>query len=122
MISIASEQDLRAHRLAALADGTRAQIVEMLAAGPRSAGEIHGAFAIAAPAVSRHLRVLREAGLVEEHRPDDDRRVRLYALRPDPLRELEAWLGGLTSTWQSQLDSYKDFVALRTGGRKGKTT
>lgn len=101
-------------RLAALADGTRAEIVQMLATGPRSAGEIHGAFPIAAPAVSRHLRVLREAGLVEERRPPDDKRMRLYALKPEPLEELATWLGELSRTWQSQLDSFKDFVALRT--------
>ncbi len=85
----------------------------MLAARPRSAGEIHGAFPIAAPAVSRHLRVLREAGLVEERRPPDDKRVRLYALKPEPLEALAQWLAETSRTWQTQLDSFKDFVALR---------
>ena len=114
MINIAADKELRTGLLAALADGTRADIVQMLASGPRSAGEIHGAFEIAAPAVSRHLRVLREAGLVEERRPPNDKRVRLYALRPEPLEELAAWLAETSRTWQSQLDSFKDFVALRT--------
>ena len=100
--------------LSALADGTRAEIVEMLAGGPRTAGEIHRAFPIAAPAVSRHLRVLREAGLVEEHHPPGDRRVRLYALRPEPVGELETWLAEMSRMWQTQLDSFKEFVALRT--------
>jgi DNA-binding transcriptional ArsR family regulator len=97
-----------------LADGTRAEIVQMLAARPRSAGEIHGAFPIAAPAVSRHLRVLREAGLVEERRLPNDKRVRLYALKPEPLEELATWLAEMSRSWQTQLDSFKDFVALRT--------
>jgi DNA-binding transcriptional ArsR family regulator len=114
VITIADDKDMRADLLAALADGTRAEIVQMLATRPRTAGELHGAFPIAAPAVSRHLRVLRETGLVEERRPADDRRVRLYALRPEPLAELAAWLDGMSRTWQAQLDSFKDFVALRT--------
>ena len=105
-------------RLAAVADTTRAEIVEMLARRPHSAGEIHRAFPIAAPAVSRHLRVLREAGLVEEHQPADDRRVRLYALRTEPFAELAAWLDELSRGWQDQLDSFKEFVALRSGGKR----
>ncbi len=114
MVSITEAQQVRLAVLSALADGTRAEIVQMLATRPRSAGELHGAFPIAAPAVSRHLRVLRQAGLVDERRPPDDRRVRVYALRPEPLEDLATWLAGLGRTWQSQLDSFKDFVALRT--------
>ena len=85
----------------------------MLSRGPRTATAIHDAFPIANPAVSRHLRVLREAGLVEERRPPDDRRVRLYALRPEPLAEVASWLEEMSRGWQGQLDSFKDFVALR---------
>ena len=118
MISTAVDKKIPVGLLSALADGTRAGIVQMLATRPHSAGEIHAAFAIAAPAVSRHLRVLREAGLVEERRPANDKRVRLYALRPEPLDELAAWLGELSRTWQSQLDSFKDFVALRTARKE----
>ena len=99
--------------LAALADGTRAEIVQMLARGPRAASEIHREFSIAAPAVSRHLRVLREAGLVEERHPPDDRRVRVYSLRAGPVKELADWLEEMSLMWQSQLDSFKDFVDLR---------
>ena len=104
--------------LSALADGTRAAIIRMLATRPHSAGEIHSAFPIADPAVSRHLRVLREAGLVEERRPANDKRVRLYALRPEPLDELATWLGETSRAWQAQLDSFKDFVALRAARPK----
>jgi DNA-binding transcriptional ArsR family regulator len=113
MINIASDQDLREAVLLALADGTRSRIVELLAARPHTAGELHQEFPIAAPAVSRHLRVLREAGLVEERRPEDDRRVRVYSLRPEPVREVAGWLDELSTSWQEQLDSFKDFVALR---------
>lgn len=114
MISIADHHQVRLDVLAALADPTRAEIVQMLAARPRSAGEIHDAFPIAAPAVSRHLRVLREAGLVDERRPPNDKRVRIYAFKPEPLEEVATWLAELSRTWQTQLDSFKDFVALRT--------
>ena len=105
--------------LAALAHDKRTAIVAMLASRPHTASEIHDAFAIAPPAVSRHLRVLREAGIVDESRPQADRRVRVYTLRTEPLDELAGWLGELTRGWQAQLDSYKDFVALRTA-RPGK--
>jgi DNA-binding transcriptional ArsR family regulator len=120
MISIAADQRLREERFVALADGTRGRILELLATRPHTAGEIHAAFPIAAPAVSRHLRVLREAGLIEERRPDDDRRVRLYTLRPEPVLEVAGWLEELSRAWQQQLDSFKDYVALRSASPKRK--
>lgn len=113
MISIASVK-LHAKVHAALSHDTRAAIVAMLASRPHTATEIHDAFSIAAPAVSRHLRVLREAGVIDESTPAADRRVRLYTLRTEPLEELAGWLEELTLGWQAQLDSFKDFVALRT--------
>jgi DNA-binding transcriptional ArsR family regulator len=69
--------------LAALADPTRRRVVDMLRGGPRRAGEIADAFRVSAPALSRHLRVLRTHGLVEEARIADDARVRVYRLRPN---------------------------------------
>jgi DNA-binding transcriptional ArsR family regulator len=113
VISIASVKNYSG-TLAALAHETRARIVAMLAGRPHTATEIHDACEIAAPAVSRHLRVLREAGLIEERRPDDDRRVRIYTLNTEPIGELAAWLDELSRGWQVQLDSFKDFVALRS--------
>jgi DNA-binding transcriptional ArsR family regulator len=99
--------------LPALADPTRRRIVEMLGEGPRTATEIHQAFPIAAPAVSRHLRVLREAGLIVEHGVPDDGRVRLYALAPEPIGELSRWLEQLGKAWQGQLDAFKDYMERR---------
>jgi DNA-binding transcriptional ArsR family regulator len=113
MISIASDNQRRHEVLIALADATRGRIVELLATRPHTAGELHRAFPIAAPAVSRHLRVLRDAGLIEERRPENDRRVRVYALRAEPVQELTEWLDSVSRGWQSQLDSFKDYVALR---------
>ena len=113
MITIAHDKQLRAALLSALSDATRADIVEMLARRPHTAGEIHRAFPIAAPAVSRHLRVLREAGVVEERRSPDDGRVRVYALRAEQLDGLAAWLDGMSRSWQAQLDAFRDFVGAR---------
>ena len=75
--------------LDALADPTRRRIVELLADDERSAGEIASHFATSRPGVSRHLRVLHDAGLV---RVREDGRRRLYSLDPAPLAELNAWL------------------------------
>ena len=112
MISIVSAKH-DTETLTALAHEVRLGIVTMLASRPHTATEIHDACDIAAPAVSRHLRVLREAGIIEERRPDDDRRVRIYTLRAEPINELASRLDELTRGWQAQLDSFKDFVALR---------
>src|SRR6516162_10255437 len=112
MISIATAKDTPREVLAALADPTRSRIIELLSDKPMTAGEIHSAFPIANPAVSRHLRVLREAGLIAEL-PVSDRRVRLYTLRPEALYPLATWVEELSENWQSQLDSFKDYVSLR---------
>ncbi|HET8821776.1 MAG TPA: metalloregulator ArsR/SmtB family transcription factor [Thermoleophilaceae bacterium] len=113
MISIVAAKH-QTETLAALAHEVRLGIVTLLASRPHTATEIHDACDIAAPAVSRHLRVLREAGLIEERRPDDDRRVRIYTLRTESIGELASRLDELSRGWQAQLDSFKDFVALRT--------
>jgi DNA-binding transcriptional ArsR family regulator len=84
---------------------------------PRTPGSIRSqirqAFPIAAPAVTRHLRMLREAGLILERGVPWDRRVRLYALAPEPIDKLSRWLEQLSRSWQAQLDAFKDYVALR---------
>jgi DNA-binding transcriptional ArsR family regulator len=121
MINIAKDKHRRERLLVALADGTRGRIVELLAGRPHTAGELHEAFPIAAPAVSRHLRVLREAGLIEERRPEHDRRVRVYTLRPEPVQEVGGWLERLGRAWQEQLDSFQDYVAVRSQSPEGRT-
>lgn len=88
--------------LAALGDPTRRTIVELLAERERSAGEIAAHFPGSRPGVSRHLRVLREHGLV---RAREEGRRRLYALDPSPLAELDDWLGRYRSFWSNRLDA-----------------
>jgi DNA-binding transcriptional ArsR family regulator len=101
--------------LSALADPTRRRIVEILSESPRTATEIHQAFPIAGPAVSRHLRVLREAAVLVQRDVPGDKRVRLYALAHDPIDGIGTWLQQLSSssTWGDQLGAFQDYVALR---------
>jgi DNA-binding transcriptional ArsR family regulator len=93
--------------LAALADPTRRRVVYLLRERPRRAGELADAVAMSAPAMSRHLRVLRSAGLVDEETLDSDARVRVYQLRREPFVELEEWLDEVASFWTCQLDAFK---------------
>ena len=88
--------------LAALADPTRRRIVELLAEREHDVTELHMHFRISQPAVSRHLRVLREHGLVRA-RPEAQRRV--YSLDPTPLAALDDWLGRYRSFWAQRLDA-----------------
>jgi DNA-binding transcriptional ArsR family regulator len=94
--------------LRALADDGRRTILESLASGPATAGELAALLPIARPGVSRHLRVLREAGLVEV-RQDAQRRI--YALRPEPLAEVDNWLSRYRALWQQRFDALHTEVA-----------
>jgi DNA-binding transcriptional ArsR family regulator len=101
--------------LEALADTTRRRIVELLAEQDRTAGELAAEFPVSRPAVSRHLRVLREAGLVRS-RPQAQRR--LYSLDPTPLAELDEWLGRYRSFWAQRLDALD--TQLRRAAREDR--
>jgi DNA-binding transcriptional ArsR family regulator len=92
---------------AAIADPTRRAILDALSQRERSAGEIAGLFPVSRPAVSRHLRVLRGAGLVRERRAGRSRR---YALEPAPLREVERWLEHYRLFWGARLQELKTLV------------
>lgn len=87
--------------LRALADESRRTVLEALANGPATAGELAALLPIARPGVSRHLRVLREAGLVEV-RADAQRR--LYRVRPEPLQAIDEWLAPYRVMWSARLD------------------
>ena len=96
--------------LAALADPTRREVVELLKERPRRAGELAGAFPISTPAMSRHLRVLRKCGLVEARFVDGDARVREYRLLPEPFADLRAWLDQVQAHWNEQLQAFREHV------------
>jgi DNA-binding transcriptional ArsR family regulator len=94
--------------LKALADDSRRLMLETLAEGPATAGELAALLPIARPGVSRHLRVLREAGLVE-FRQEAQRRV--YTLRPQPLAEVNDWLSRYLTQWEQRLDALHTEIA-----------
>lgn len=93
--------------LSALADPTRRRVVDMLRKRPHRAGDLARASRVSAPAMSRHLRVLRRTGLIEEERNLEDARLRVYRLRPQPFRDLQSWLLEVESFWTDQLGSFK---------------
>lgn len=99
--------------LQAVADPSRRTVLAILREHPATAGELAAALPIARPGVSRHLRVLRDAGLVEV-RHDAQRRI--YTLRPAPLAELDQWLESYRDLWQNRVD------ALHTEIARGKKT
>jgi DNA-binding transcriptional ArsR family regulator len=97
--------------LQALADDSRRTLLEALADGPTCAGDLAALLPIARPGVSRHLRVLREAGLVEVRR---EAQRRVYQLRPEPLAEVDQWLSRYRGLWEQRL------AALHTEVARGK--
>lgn len=103
--------------LKALADDSRRTMLETLAQGPATVGELAALLPIARPGVSRHLRVLREAGLVEV-RPEAQRRV--YSLRPQPLTEISDWLSRNLAMWDQRLNALHTEIAR--GKRERRST
>lgn len=86
-----------------LSDPTRRRVLDTLRAGERQVGEIVEAVGIHQSGVSRHLRILHEAGFVSV-RPDGQRR--LYSLKPEPFREIEDWLARYRQVWETRLDRF----------------
>ncbi len=93
--------------LSALADPTRRRVVDLLRKRPHRAGDLARAFRVSAPAMSRHLRVLRRTGLIEEERNPEDARLRVYRLRPKPFRDLQSWLLEVEAFWTDQLGAFR---------------
>jgi len=102
---------------AALADPTRRSAVELLRREPRRSGDLAAALHTSPAAMSRHLRVLRRSGLVEEDGLEDDARVRVYRLRPEPFSALRRWLDEVERFWTAELDAFKTH-AERTRKKK----
>jgi len=96
--------------LTALADPQRRVVVELLRERPRAAGELARLAGLSAPAMSRHLRTLRESGLVSETHAGLDARVRVYQLTPGPMEHLKSWLEEAERLWSRQLLSFKTHI------------
>ncbi len=101
--------------LEALADPTRRRIVELLVEGERTAGELASHFDTSRPGVSRHLRVLREQGIVQAR---DAGRQRLYSLEPQPFADLDAWLERYRAFWTQRLDALDTEIHRRKRKRR----
>jgi DNA-binding transcriptional ArsR family regulator len=94
----------------ALADPTRREILDLLRSTERSAGDLADRFPVSRPAVSRHLRVLRSAGLVAHRK---EAQSRLYRLEPEALREVDRWLDNYRVFWTARMQDLKRYVEER---------
>jgi DNA-binding transcriptional ArsR family regulator len=106
---------------AALADPTRRAVIRALVARPRRAGELADDIAVSGPALSRHLRVLRQAGLIVDDAVPGDARVRLYRLVPEALAPARDWLGDVERMWAGQLAAFKAFAEGTARPRRRRT-
>ena len=96
--------------LQVLAEPRRLRILELLRDGERPVGELVEGLGVSQPAVSKHLRVLKAAGLVEAR---TDAQRRLYRIRPEPLAELDDWLASYRELWTTHLDRLEDHLDRR---------
>ncbi len=97
----------------ALADPTRRSVVELLGSQPRRAGELATATRTSPPTMSRHLRVLLDAGIATDERSKEDARARVFRLRPESIQTVNDWLERLQKEWDTQLRSFKRHVEQR---------
>ena len=97
----------------AVAEPTRRRLLDNLSRGPRSAGHLARKFRSSRPAVAKHLRVLRRAGLVRAHRLG---RHQIYSLTPAPLAAVERWIGRYQAFWSARLDELTEYIERSPGG------
>jgi DNA-binding transcriptional ArsR family regulator len=102
--------------LEVLAEPNRRHVVEVLGAGPRRAGELAAAAGLSPPAMSRHLRILLEHGVITDERDPDDARRRVFRLRPEPFVALQAWLDQTQAGWNEQLGAFRAHVERTARG------
>jgi len=95
---------------AALSDASRREMLRMLLQKPRRAGELAASVDMSPQALSRHLRVLRKAGLVSEQGIEDDARVRIYSVHPAAFQPVQQWLAQVEDLWRRQLQSFKTYA------------
>jgi DNA-binding transcriptional ArsR family regulator len=101
--------------LSALADPMRREVVSLLSRGPMRPSKIADALGATRPLVSRHLGVLRHAGMVKEHVQREDARLRMYMLCRAPFVELRSWLDEVEAFWADQLQAFKRHAERRRG-------
>jgi DNA-binding transcriptional ArsR family regulator len=104
----------------ALSDATRRELIRALLHKPRRAGELADLVSMTPPALSRHLRVLRRAGLIVEQGILDDARVRVYSVHRDAFAPLAEWLAGVEDVWRRQLQSFKAYAERAERSRKSR--
>jgi DNA-binding transcriptional ArsR family regulator len=105
---------------AALADSSRRDMIRMLLHKPRRAGELAEGVDMSPQALSRHLRVLRRAGLVSEAGIEADARVRVYSVHPTAFQPVRQWLAQVEELWHGQLHAFKSYAEISQRGRKAK--
>ncbi len=105
---------------AALADPARRRAVELLSVAPRRSGELATLVGVAPATMSKHLRVLRESGLVTQQSADFDTRVRIYSLAAAPMGHLRRWLADTEQGWVDQLGAFAEHLAARDGHGAGE--
>ena len=96
--------------LLALADPTRRRVVDLLRKKPRRAGDLADALSMSPPRLSRHLRVLRRSGLIEDSGFEDDARVAFYRLKPERFTMLRDWISDVEAFWTVELQAFKAHV------------
>ena len=110
------DKDVAVGRFAALADPVRLSTVEALARGPLSAGDLARHASVSPPLMSRHLRILLEAGLVSDSRDPHDARRRVFTLRHEGLVAARAWVDQVQAQWSEQLAAFQAHVETTAGG------
>ena len=100
---------------AALGDPTRLAVVGLLRKSPARSSDLADALSTTRPTMSRHLGVLRKAGIIEETSVEDDARARMYRLRPERFSDVRSWVTHVESFWSDQLDGFKAHVEKKYG-------
>jgi len=106
---------------AALSDSSRREMIRLLLHKPRRAGELAQCVDMSPQALSRHLRVLRQAGLVSEEGIEQDARVRVYSVHPSALHPVQHWLTQIEELWRGQLHAFKAYAENAQRVRKSKS-
>jgi DNA-binding transcriptional ArsR family regulator len=105
----------------ALSDASRREMIRVLLQKPRRAGELAECLAMSPQALSRHLRVLRKAGLISEQGIEEDARVRIYRVHPAAFQPVQQWLAQVEDLWRRQLLAFKSFAENPARAAKPKT-